>query len=265
LAIAGYALFAGASVLLLPAVFGLARSAVVGRGWLASIGGLLVAVSLMARLYFSGVDLTAFELVDQIGLESATKFVLDGYVDLSYGLWRIPVSLSAGSILGCLVLAIAAYRAGVFGLGRCLLLIWWGWTFMGVLKDTHLGTVLGGVALCLTMIPLGVGVLRGGNSQQTLRSPLGDGPSRCGETAGQDTEAHTYRGCRLAGGGHPLAAGHGGPGVAVEMWTSPQGRCWRIHTGDSAEARGPGAAGWGVAEPGVDTDQVEGQRGQHVL
>jgi hypothetical protein len=170
---AGYALFAGASVLLLPAVFGLARSAVVGRGWLASIGGLLVAVSLMARLYFSGVDLTAFELVDQLGLEVATRFVLDGYVDLSYGLWRIPVSLSAGSILGCLVLAIAAYRAGVFGLGRCLLLVWWGWTFMGVLKDSHLGTVLGGVALCLTMIPLGVGVLGGGNAQPALRVPAG--------------------------------------------------------------------------------------------
>jgi hypothetical protein len=173
LTIAGYALFAGASVLLLPAVFWLARSVVVGRGWLASIGGLLVAVSLMARLYFSGVDLTAFELVDRIGLEAATTFILDGYVDLSYGLWRIPVSLSAGSILGCVVLAAAAYRASVFGLGRCLLLIWWGWTFMGVLKDSHLGTVLGGVALCLIMIPLGIGTLRGNKSQQTLRIPLG--------------------------------------------------------------------------------------------
>jgi hypothetical protein len=185
LIIAGYALFAGASVLLLPAVFGLARSAVVGRGWLASIGGLLVAVSLMARLYFSGVDLTAFELVDQLGLEAATKFVLDAYVDLSYGLWMIPVSLSAGSIFGCLVLAIAAYRAGVFGPGRCLLLIWWGWTFMGVLKDGHLGTVLGGIALCLTMIPLGIGCSVAAIPNKRYRSPLGDGPSRCGETAGQ--------------------------------------------------------------------------------
>lgn len=173
LTIAGYALFAGASTLLLPAVFGLARSAVAGRGWLASVGGLLVAVSLMARMYFSGVDLTAFELVDRLGLEPATTFVLEGYVDLSYGLWLIPVSLSAGSILGCLVLAFAAYRAGVFGLGRCLLLIWWGWTFMGVLKDSNVGTVLGGVALCLTMIPLGVQVLRGRSSQRRPQVPLG--------------------------------------------------------------------------------------------
>ena len=31
---------------------------------------------------------------------------------LSYGLWFIPVTISAGSIIGCLLLAIGAVRSG---------------------------------------------------------------------------------------------------------------------------------------------------------
>ncbi|WP_143121570.1 hypothetical protein [Saccharopolyspora antimicrobica] len=59
----------------------------------------------------AGVDLTAFQLVDRIGLQQATDFVLGSYVDLSCGLWRIPVTASAGSILGMLLLGLARGRA----------------------------------------------------------------------------------------------------------------------------------------------------------
>jgi hypothetical protein len=116
-------------------------------GRLALIGAALLVASLFARLYFSGVDLTAFELVDRLGLERATAFVMESYVDMSYGLWRIPVTASAGSILGAVLLAVAGWRARKLGVLRCALLLSFGWVFMGVLKEATLVTVLhGGVA-----------------------------------------------------------------------------------------------------------------------
>jgi hypothetical protein len=157
---AGYALFAAASVLLVPAIMALAAMIAPGSPVLAAIGGTLAALSLTARLYFSGVDLATFEMADAMGRAVTTQFVLDSYVDLSYGLWYVPVTVSAGSLVGSVLLAIAALRAGTFGVVRGLMLLLWGWTFMGVLKDSHWGTVVGGVALCGVLIPLGVRFLR---------------------------------------------------------------------------------------------------------
>ncbi|WP_223165770.1 hypothetical protein [Lentzea indica] len=141
---AGYALFALASILLCATVIVFARE--IG-GRLALVGAAAFVASLFARLYFSGVDLTAFELVDRMGLEQATSFVMGSYVDLSYGLWRLPVTASAGSIAGAVLLAVAGWRAKKLGIVRCSLLLSFGWVFMGVLKETTLVTVLhGGVA-----------------------------------------------------------------------------------------------------------------------
>jgi hypothetical protein len=140
---AGYALFALASILLCATVIVFALE----LGGLALAGGALFVASLFARLYFSGVDLTAFSLVDRIGVSQATSFVMESYVDLSYGLWRIPVTASAGSIVGAVLLAVAGWRAGKLGLVPCLLLLSFGWVFMGVLKEATLASVLhGGVA-----------------------------------------------------------------------------------------------------------------------
>lgn len=141
---AGYALFALASILLCATVIVFARE--IG-GRLALAGGALFVASLFSRLFRSGTDLTAFELVDRLGLEQATAFVMESYVDLSYGLWRIPVTASAGSIVGAVLLAVAGWRAKALGVGRCLLLLSFGWVFMGVLKESTLITVLhGGLA-----------------------------------------------------------------------------------------------------------------------
>ncbi|MER7079638.1 hypothetical protein SAMN02982929_03085 [Saccharopolyspora kobensis] len=159
---AGYALFAGGTILLFPAVVAFARLVAARCPRLAFWGCTLFVISLFARLYFSGVDLTAFQLVDRIGLQQATDFVLSSYVDLSYGLWRIPVTASAGSILGMLLLVLGAWRAGVLGLVRGTLLLLFGWVFMGVLKESAipLGVLGGGVSVCLVFIPLGVAALR---------------------------------------------------------------------------------------------------------
>ena len=139
---AGYALFALASILLCATVIVFARE--IG-GRLALVGASVFVASLFARLYFAGVDLTAFELVDRVGLEQATSFVLGSYVDLSYGLWRVPVTASSGSIAGAVLLVVAGWRK--LGLVRCLLLLSFGWVFMGVLKEATLAGVLhGGLA-----------------------------------------------------------------------------------------------------------------------
>lgn len=158
---AGYALFALGSLLMFPAVVAFARTIATRSPWLAGTGGTLFVAGLFARWYFSGIDLTAFELVDTLGLQQATDLVLKSYVDLSYGLWRVPVSASAGSILGAVLLAIGAYRARAMGLTRCALLLAYGWVFMGVLKESSLLTVVtGGVSACLVFVPFGIAELR---------------------------------------------------------------------------------------------------------
>lgn len=141
---AGYSLFALASILLCATVIVFARE--IG-GRLALVGGALFVASLFSRLERSGIDLTAFELVDRMGLEQATSFVMGSYVDLSYGLWRIPVTASAGSIVGAVLLAIAGWRARKLGIVPCVLLLSFGWVFMGVLKEaTLVGVLHGGLA-----------------------------------------------------------------------------------------------------------------------
>ncbi|TWF93208.1 hypothetical protein FHU35_1548 [Saccharopolyspora dendranthemae] len=159
---AGYALFAGGTILLFPAVLTFARIVAARCPRLGWWGGTLFATSLFARLYYSGVELTAFRLVDALGLDQATQVVLDSYAELSYGLWRIPVTAALGALVGIVLLVIGAFRAGVIGLGRAALLLSFGWVFMGVLKESDLvfGVLGGGVAVCLVFIPLGITVLR---------------------------------------------------------------------------------------------------------
>ena len=159
LVMAGYAVFAGSCIVLAFGVLTLARVVAANSPVLAHLAATAVVASLFGRLYFSGVDLTAFRLVDAHGLQHATDFVLAFYVDLSYGLWFIPVAASAGALVGGLLLGIAAFRAGVLGIVRCALLLAWAWTFLGVLKEADAGSVRGGLALCLVFVPIGVQVL----------------------------------------------------------------------------------------------------------
>jgi hypothetical protein len=157
---AGYALFAGACVVLAFGVLTLTRIVATTSPVLAHLAAIGIVGSLFGRLYYSGVDLTAFRLVDPLGLETATTFVLDNYVDLSYGLWYIPVTASAGALVGGVLLALAAFRAGVLGLVRCVLLLAWAWTFLGVLKEADAGAIQGAIALGAVLVPIGIQVLR---------------------------------------------------------------------------------------------------------
>jgi hypothetical protein len=106
----GYTLFAVGSVLMVPALLAFGRVVARGAPRLAYWGALLLVLAQFRRLYFGGIEVSAFRLVDTIGLSRATDWVLDNYIDLSYGLGRIPATLSVGSIVGGLVLAVGAYR-----------------------------------------------------------------------------------------------------------------------------------------------------------
>ncbi len=157
---AAYSLFTLGAILNFVAFLALGRIVARKAPALAAWGVVLLVFGLFRRLYCAGVDLTAFELVDTLGLEQATRFVMDGYVDLSYGLWRIPVTASVGQFAGGLLLAIGAFRAGTFGTGRALLFLWSCTIWMGVLKESTIPGVLSAGAVCLVLVPLGVQVSR---------------------------------------------------------------------------------------------------------
>ncbi|MFC4118375.1 hypothetical protein [Nonomuraea zeae] len=152
-----YAVFTLGAVLLFPAFVALAQR--VGGG-LAFWGATLLVAGLFARLYFAGADQSAFQLTEVVGLEQATNAVMTEYVDISYGPWRVPVWASAGQYAGTLLLAIAAWRSGVFGTARALMLLVAGGTWMGVLKAASIPDVVVTGLLCVALVPLGTQVLR---------------------------------------------------------------------------------------------------------
>ena len=159
---AGYAVFLIGAVVMIPAVAMLARLAATRSRVLAPLGGLLLVCGLIARMYAAGVEQAAFSLVDAHGLEFATAFVMDSYVDISYGPWRVPVAASAGQYVGALLLAVALHRARVFGTGRAVILVWWATMWSGVLKSAGWGDLPSDVALALVLAPFAVHLIRTG-------------------------------------------------------------------------------------------------------
>jgi hypothetical protein len=152
-----YAVFALGAVLLFPAFVALAQR--VGGG-LAFWGATLLVTGLFARLYFTGAEQAAFQLTEVIGLDQATNAIMKEYTDISYGPWRVPVWASVGQYAGSLLLAVAAWRSGVFGTARAAMLLLAGGTWMGVLKGASIPDVLVTALLCVALVPLGVRVLR---------------------------------------------------------------------------------------------------------
>ncbi|MCP2362469.1 hypothetical protein HD597_009489 [Nonomuraea thailandensis] len=162
-----YAVFALGAILLFPAFAALAQLAGGGLAWW---GATLLIAGLFARLYFAGADQSAFQLTEAVGLDQATNAIMKEYVDISYGPWRVPVWASVGQYAGSLLLAVAAWRAGLFGTARSLMLLLAGGTWMGVLKGASVPDVLVTGLLCVALVPLGVRVSRGWLPALTGRS-----------------------------------------------------------------------------------------------
>ncbi|MEV4286202.1 hypothetical protein AB0K40_11930 [Nonomuraea bangladeshensis] len=152
-----YAVFALGAVLLFPAFVALAQRIGGGLAWW---GATLLVAGLFSRLYFAGADQTAFQLTEVIGLDQATNAIMKEYVDISYGPWRVPVWASVGQYAGSLLLAVAAWRSGVFGTARAAMLLLAGGTWVGVLKGASIPDVLVTGLLCVALVPLGAQVLR---------------------------------------------------------------------------------------------------------
>jgi hypothetical protein len=176
-----FACFLLGSLLLIPATTTLAHLATPRAPHLATWGATLLIAGLFARAYFAGVDQTAFQLTEQLGVKATTTAIMNSYMDISYGPWRVAVWCSVGQYLGTLLLAIAAYKSRTIGTARLILLLASGATWMGVLKDagTHddtFGIPIEPVLLCIVLIPLGIRVLRNRavDLQPTTRDePLG--------------------------------------------------------------------------------------------
>ncbi|MFI6905958.1 hypothetical protein ACIBKY_32165 [Nonomuraea sp. NPDC050394] len=164
-----YAVFALGALLLFPAFVAMAQR--VGGG-LAFWGATLLAAGLFARLYFAGADQTAFQLTEVIGLDQATNAIMKEYVDISYGPWRVPVWASVGQYAGSLLLAVAAWRSGLLGTARAVMLLLAGGTWMGVLKSASIPDVLVAALLCVALVPLGVRILANRPTAPSARSKV---------------------------------------------------------------------------------------------
>lgn len=157
-----YAAFAASAAVLMVAYLALAQLSVRRAPVLAVVGGLCAILSELVRFQRAGIDHTAFQLVDELGLERATEAFQATYVPVSYGPWWVPVTLSALGFVAPLLLAGALFRAGVFGTGRAALLVAGMFLWSGVLKEAQLHDwLVGGTALCVVLVPLGVRMLLG--------------------------------------------------------------------------------------------------------
>jgi hypothetical protein len=160
LVLAGDALFLIGAILLFPAFVTLARLVAPRCPRLAGWGATMLVIGLFARAYFAGADQTAFRLVAEHGLDDTVRAVLNGYADISYGPWRVPVTASVGEYAGGLLLGIGLWRSGTFGTGRTLVFLWSNTMWMGVLKKATVVDLLSNGLLCAVLIPLGILVLR---------------------------------------------------------------------------------------------------------
>jgi hypothetical protein len=172
LTVAGYATFLIGAILLIPATAALACLAARRSPWPAILGGVLVIFGLVARVYFAGVEQTAFQLVDTQGVDAAATTVGITYVDISYGPWRVPVTAAFGQYLGMPLLAAGLYRARIFGGVRVLVLLWSATMWGGVLKAAGWWDVVSSFLLFVVLAALAVQLGRDGEPRLRHRRGL---------------------------------------------------------------------------------------------
>lgn len=99
----------------------------------------------------------AFQLVNVQSLELATKAVSD-----SYHAFHIVRYFNGMMMLGWVLLAIGAYRSGIFGIIRSAALASMFFLPLGTLKGTRFESPFLILGLCIALVPLGIKVLRDG-------------------------------------------------------------------------------------------------------
>jgi hypothetical protein len=149
-----YSLFLAGNLLLWPAILTLTH--LIGKtqpAW-SLWGGTMVLLGLFARTFHAGIDHMAFQLVDSLHLEAATKLVAN-----SYGAFHIVSALSACIFFGWIVLAIGAYRSGIFGWFFSIALASMAALMIGVLKGSSWVSLLSICGLSVALLPLGITLL----------------------------------------------------------------------------------------------------------
>lgn len=149
-----YNLFLAGNLFLWPAILTLTH--LIGKvkpAW-GLWGGTMVILGLFARTFHAGIDHMAFQLVDNLHLEAATKLVAS-----SYGAFHIVSALSACIFFGWIVLAIGAYLSGILGWFSSIALASMAALMMGVLKGSSWVSLLAICGLCLALLPLGIQLL----------------------------------------------------------------------------------------------------------
>jgi hypothetical protein len=124
------------------------------RPALATWGGLLVVLGLFARTFHAGVDHLAFQLVEPLGLHSATAVI-----GKTYGAAHVVAALTLAIMFGWPVLALGAWRAGVLPWWRALALASMAGLMLGVLKGSSWTSVACLTGLAVAFVPLGIRVL----------------------------------------------------------------------------------------------------------
>lgn len=155
LVFAAYACFLAGVILLWPGIVHLALR--IGRThprW-ALWGGALVLFGLFARTFHAGIDHLAFQLVHAQGVDAAVETIQS-----TYGAPHLVKTLSAAIFFGWPVLAFGAYRSGTLGLVRSIALALMAGLMMGVLKGSSAISVVATAGLCISLMPLGVELLR---------------------------------------------------------------------------------------------------------
>lgn len=169
---ASYSAFAAGIVLLAPAVVAVTRRIGSSHPRWALWGGGLVLAGLFARVFHAGVNHLAFQLVDVQGLAVAQKAIADQYTA-----FHIFQTLNVAIFAGWIVLAIGAWRAGVFGAGvlgtvRSVALGLMSAMPLGVLKGTGPMSILAAAGLGVALVPLGVTVLKDGAAPKWWAYPV---------------------------------------------------------------------------------------------
>ncbi|MFC4011442.1 hypothetical protein ACFOY2_29725 [Nonomuraea purpurea] len=164
---AAYSCFVAGIVLLSPAVLGVARRIGATHPRLAQWGLALTLAGLFARTFHAGVSHLAFQLVDVQGLGTAQRAISE-----QYGSFHVFQTINLATMVGWVVFAVGAWRAGVLGRVQSLGLALMTSMPVGVLKGTGVMSIVAAAGLCVALVPLGIKVLSQGPAPRWWTYPL---------------------------------------------------------------------------------------------
>ncbi len=159
LIILSYSLFIAGNIALFPAIIALSNRICAKKPVLGMWGGTMAILGLFARTFHSGVDYLAFQLSNQVGVDSATDIIAK-----TYGAFHIFHAFSACIMFGWIVLAIGGFLSKSIAIPQCVALALMSTLPLGVLKGTTTMGIVAIAGLCIALIPFGIKLIQEGES-----------------------------------------------------------------------------------------------------